>query len=176
MNADSPVRIESVRTDALAAPLFREYLGWMRERFSADLGIDFHDPDGAAERAYFAETDEFLGAGGRLLVAWLDDEVAGVGAFKPVDDRTVEIKRMYVRPTARGGGLARRLLSALLDEARTLGYTTARLETLSFMTAAHELYRSMGFRVTAPFHGSEAAAVGLGTATEYLELRLGRVI
>jgi GNAT superfamily N-acetyltransferase len=157
---------------AVVEPVFREYLQWMLERFALDLGIEFEDPDGAAERAYFAETPQFIVPRGRLLVVRLDGDVVGVGAFKPCDDgRTAEIKRMFVRPAVRGNGIARALFDRLLTEARAEGYTTVRLETLSFMTEAHALYRSAGAREIQPFDGSEAAAVGLGAATTYMELQ-----
>jgi GNAT superfamily N-acetyltransferase len=176
MNIDTPWRIEALAgPDAIAVvePVFREYLDWMRERFALDLGSDLQDPDGAAERAYFAETRQFLVPRGRLLVARLDGEVVGVGAFKPTNDlRTAEIKRMFVRPVARGNGIARALFDRLLTEARAEGYATVRLETLSFMAEAQALYRSAGASETEPFDGSEAAGVGLGAATTYLELQL----
>jgi GNAT superfamily N-acetyltransferase len=176
MSIETPWRIDALAgPDALAVvePVFREYLDWMLERFARDLGIELDDPDGAAERAYFAETPQFLVPRGRLLVARLKGDVVGVGAFKPTDDeRIAEIKRMFVRPAVRGHGIARALFDRLLMDARAEGYTTVRLETLSFMTEAHALYQSAGAREAEPFYGSEAASVGLGAATTYLELQL----
>lgn len=171
-----PWRIEALSgpdAAAIVEPLFREYLDWILVRFSVDLGAESIDPDGSAERAYFAETQRFLGPRARLLVARFDEELVGVGAFKPTDDeRTAEIKRMFVRPSARGSGIARALLNRLLGDARSEGYTTVRLETMSFMTEAHSLYRSVGAREIDPFEGSEAGNVGLAAATTYLELPL----
>lgn len=171
-----PWRIEALSgPDAatIVAPVFREYLDWILARFTADLGAESVDPDGAAERAYFAETYRFLVPRGRLLVARLGDDIVGVGAFKPTgDERTAEIKRMFVRPAARGNGIARALLDRLLRDARSEGYTAVRLETMSFMTEAHALYRSAGAREIDPFDGSEAGNVGLAAATTYLELPL----
>lgn len=176
MNNETAWRIDVLPgPDAVAVvePVFREYLDWMLERFALDLGIELEDPDGAGERAYFAETPQFLVPRGRLLVARLDGEVVAVGAFKPTNDpRTAEIKRMFVRPVVRGNGIARALFDRLLREARAEGYATVRLETLSFMTGAHALYRSAGATETEPFDRSEAAGVGLGAATTYLELQL----
>jgi GNAT superfamily N-acetyltransferase len=176
MSIETPWRIDALagpHAVAVVEPVFREHLTWMRERFALDLGIELDDPDGAAQRAYFAETAQFLAPRGRLLVARLDGKVVGVGAFKPTDDRrTAEIKRMFVRPAIRGKGIARALFDRLLTDARAEGYATVRLETLSFMTEAHALYRSAGATETEPFDGSEAAAVGLGAATTYLELQL----
>lgn len=161
--------------DAVATiePVFREYLDWMIERFARDLGIDDIDPDGSRERAYFAETLQFLQPRGRLLVARLGDDVVGVGAFKPTDSPdTAEIKRMFVRPAARGKGIARALFDRLLTDARAEGYTNVQLETLSFMTEAQELYRSVGAVEVDPFQGSEAVRVGIEAATTYLRLDL----
>ena len=52
---------------------------------------------------------------------------------------------MYVVPSARGLGLSRRLLAALEDEARALGYSLVRLETGKLQAAAIALYVSAGF-------------------------------
>jgi GNAT superfamily N-acetyltransferase len=88
-----------------------------------------------------------------------------VGALKPVDATTAEIKRMFVRPHVRGRGVGGALLTRLLDAARTEQYTTVRLETLRFMATAQALYRSFGFVEIATFQGSETAATPLEPLT-----------
>jgi len=83
--------------------------------------------------------------------------VAG-GGVKRLGDGLGEIKRMYVAPGARGRGHARRLLHALEDAARELGYTRLRLDTGPKQARARELYASAGYRPIPDYNGNRAAA------------------
>ncbi|HKE72885.1 MAG TPA: GNAT family N-acetyltransferase [Acidimicrobiales bacterium] len=167
-------------TDAAAAeaptvvePLFREYGEWVAARLGQDLGIAFTDADQARHHEGFRrELPGLLGPRGRLLVARLGDDPVGVGALKPVDGTTAEIKRMYVRPAAQGRGAGRVLLVRLLQAARDESYSAVRLETLRFMTAAQALYRAAGFVERAGFVGSEVAGTPLAPHTIFMERRL----
>jgi len=87
---------------------------------------------------------------GRLLIATLDSLPVGCVALRPLNDlspTTCELKRMYVRPFARGHGIGRLLADRLLADARSLGYTVMKLDsdTDSRFAAAITLYRSLGF-------------------------------
>jgi len=82
---------------------------------------------------------------GGLFLAILDGAPAGCVALHPLDSTTGEVKRMFVLPAARRRGVARALMLRLLDAARRLGYFRLRLGTLDEMTAAQQLYRSLGF-------------------------------
>jgi GNAT superfamily N-acetyltransferase len=75
-------------------------------------------------------------------VGGLDVACGGVCRF---DHETAEVRRMYVVPERRGAGFSRRMLGALEDEARSLGYRRVRLETGVHQHEALSLYRSSGF-------------------------------
>jgi GNAT superfamily N-acetyltransferase len=99
--------------------------------------------------------NELLAHGGRLYVAEVDGEAIGVGGLKRLSDTVGEIKRMFVRPTARGLGVGRAIIGQLIDDARALGYETVYLESASFMHPAHALYRSVGFVPSESYPGRE---------------------
>ncbi len=90
--------------------------------------------------------------GGRLLLAVGDRESAGCAGLRPLGGRDCEMKRLYVRPPYRGSGLGRRLATELVDHARGAGYARMYLDTLSSMTEARALYRSLAFVETAPYY------------------------
>lgn len=176
MTGEESLRLERLalrEAELLAEPLFREYGNWIAGRLVSEYGFQLSQAD--AERhhvAFRAELPKLTAPRGRLLLARLDDETVGVGALKPVDADTAEIKRMYVRPHARGRGIGRALLERLVDDARAEGYALLRLETMVFMTGAHALYRSLGFLDTMIFDGNEASMSGLEHLMLFMKLKL----
>jgi len=99
---------------------------------------------------------------GALLIAEREGEPLGVVALRDLGEGVGEMKRLYVKPEARGLDLGRRLAEAICAEAKRLGYRAVRLDTLPSMGAAIELYRSMGFRNIAPYtHNPVAGAMFL---------------
>jgi GNAT superfamily N-acetyltransferase len=154
-------------------PLFREYGLWVLGQLESELGLRFGIEDVERHhKAFEVEMPRLVGPGGRLLLARAGEEPVGVAALKPVDGATAEIKRMYVRPQARGRGVGRALLQRLVEDARSEGYRTARLESLRFMTEAHALYRSFGFVDIAVFDGAESSLSALEGVTVFMELEL----
>ncbi len=146
---------------APAREILREY--------AAGLAVDLSFQDFEAELA--ALPGEYAPPGGRLLLAFVGDALAGCGALRALADvdhaNACEMKRLYVRPAFRRFGLGRALAEALLDEARGAGYSVMLLDTLDEMESARELYATLGFVETAPYYFNPIAGA------HYLKAELG---
>jgi catechol 2,3-dioxygenase-like lactoylglutathione lyase family enzyme/GNAT superfamily N-acetyltransferase len=153
--------------------LLREYVPWIGEQLADRHDMHLDDEQIEMHHAAFArETGPMLAGPGRLLLARLHGEPAGVVALKAVDREVAEIKRLYVRPSARGHGIGRMLLQSLLSHACEQGFRTIRLETMGFMAEARVLYEALGFVKVMPFEGSQAAMSGLLGIAEFMTLAL----
>src|SRR5580693_2646306 len=131
------------RDFAVARVLFQEY--------AAQLEIDL------CFQGFDAELNElasmYAPPGGSLMLARRADRPIGCGAIRRFSEGICEMKRLYLRPEARGTGLGRILVERLLLKARTLGYVRIYLDTLVDMHQARRLYGSLGFRETDPYCG-----------------------
>ena len=94
---------------------------------------------------------------GALFVAIERDRYLAMIALRPLTGAIGEMKRLYVRPEARGRGLARQLITTLCDEAKRLGYAEVRLDTLPMMGDAQALYEAYGFADIAPYYDTPIA-------------------
>lgn len=121
--------------------IFREYIGSV----SVDLGFQDYEVEFAALPGKYAAPD------GRLLLAWRGERAVACVALRKVDAQICEMKRVYVRPEARGDGLGRRLVERILQEARDAGYVRICLDVLPEFAAARHIYASFGFVETTPF-------------------------
>ena len=87
----------------------------------------------------------YVAPGGGLWLAVSDEVGVGCVALRPLEHGAAEVKRMFVDPAWRGRGVGRALMQTVIAGARDRGYRILRLGTLDDMTAAQELYRSLGF-------------------------------
>ena len=104
-----------------------------------------------------APVEDMTPPSGLFVIARLDGEAVGCGGFKRVDKAMGEIKRVWTAPSARGMGVARRVLRTLEAAARQAGLKTLRLDTNRALTEAHALYRSEGYREIARFNDNPYA-------------------
>ena len=96
---------------------------------------------------------EFESAGGYFVVAQEAGEPVGCGAFRPVDERCAEIKRMFVRRAARRRGIAQQILRHLEAEIHRRGFRTMVLETGCDNAEAIALYEAEGYLPIPAFLG-----------------------
>ena len=115
--------------------IFREYVT------SPTASLDFQD----YETEFAGLPGKYAAPDGRVLLARESGTVLGCAALRRVDASTGEMKRVFVRPTARGRSLGRRLVEAILSEAKLTGYSRICLDVLPEFTAAQKLYESLGF-------------------------------
>jgi ribosomal protein S18 acetylase RimI-like enzyme len=136
--------ITQARTEAdiaLMRQLFLEY--------AASIGIDLEYQGFSAELAGLP--GKYAPPSGELFIASFDGEAGGCVALRALDRATLEMKRLYVRPSTRGMGLGKRLVEAAISFARHQGYAELRLDTLASMVPAQALYRSLGFVEIPPY-------------------------
>lgn len=93
---------------------------------------------------------------GALQIAWINGEIAGCCALRPLDTvdypNASEMKRLYVRPAFRRLGLGRQLAESILDKARAAGYDCVLLDTLNNMESARALYQDLNFEDIPPYY------------------------
>jgi len=139
--------------------LFREYQEWLGvdlcfqgfENELSSLPGDYEPPRGCLILARDRETGT----------------IAGGAGFRPIDDSTCEMKRLYVRPPWRGTGLGRWMAEELVRKAKSAGYRKMCLDTLGRLKAAIGLYEAMGFRQIPSYYDNPLDDV------IYMEVELG---
>lgn len=153
-------KIVAVRSDTdLQAVIecMTEYVEWL------DLDLSFQgwvDEIAAMPGKYAPPT-------GELLVAKSANGTAlGCVALRPLSEGICEMKRLWVRDTAKGMGVGRALVSNAIDFAKKLGYHAIRLDTLPRMIAALKMYASFGFIEIDPYYTTPLPG------THFLELDL----
>ena len=158
ISPESPALLDATRA------IFREYADM--------LGIDLCFQNFDAELAGLP--GDYAPPGGALLLAFVDEELAGCGGLRPLPEadhaNACEMKRLFVRRPFRRFGIGRVIAVALMNRAIEAGYSTVLLDTLDDMEAARGLYASLGFEETAPYYfnpipGAHYLKADLGAST-----------
>lgn len=163
-DSSAALRVASLPADIeLARTLFLEYA----RSLEVDLCFQGFDRELATLPGAYALPS------GRLLLAGPPGGAFGCAALRPVaagegccvDARVAsangigEVKRLYVRPANRGGGWGRKLAEALIADAREIGYSELKLDTLQSMANAQKLYAKLGFRECPQYYDNPLSGV-----------------
>lgn len=89
------------------------------------------------------------------IVVYRDDKPIGAGAIRYYDDKTAELKRVFVVPDEQGNGVGTLLVGKLIEWARELGYEKMILETGELLAESCHVYKKLGF-VKIPNYGAYA--------------------
>lgn len=132
--------------DAANIPQARELFLEYAQSLGFSLCFQSFDKELATLPGHYAPPD------GRLLLPECDGQLAGCVALHKLEEGVCEMKRLYLRPQFRGKGLGRTLVDRIIAEARQIGYSRMRLDTVEpVMKDAVGLYRKIGFREIAPY-------------------------
>ena len=104
-----------------------------------ELDADLKIRDGE-EHTFFAQYNK-IDLINHVVVAYMNDEAVGCGAIKQYDDDTMEVKRMFVKPTNRGNGIATMVLKEVENWTKELGFSKCILETGIKQPEAIALYQ-----------------------------------
>jgi putative acetyltransferase len=148
----------------------------MIELFQAEAKEDIEDA-----RAIFREYERWLGMSlcfqsfeeelatlpgkyappvGRLYLARIQSSIAGCIALRKLDEGICEMKRLYLRESARGQGIGLALIEKLIDDARAIGYARMRLDTHPpKMGKAVSIYEAHGFYEIPPYYDNPHSSV-----------------
>lgn len=149
-----PVETSEQRESARA--LLVEYLRWVGDIARSSYGLTF-DVEAMA-RSDIEDRSKFYPPSGRFYLVRHDERDVGVGCLKRLAQGVGEVQRMYIQPHVRGIGAGRALVQRLLRDAKELGYTKVRLESLRALAPAHTLYRSVGFMEVEPYADNSMGA------------------
>jgi putative acetyltransferase len=136
--------------------LYREYI----ESTTVDLSFQ----NNASDFEYLAE--KYSDDHSQIFLLWKEDKPVGCAAFRKVDDNVCEMKRVYIRPIARGDKQGALLVERVLMEAASAGFEKMCLDVLPEFKKALALYRSFGFSDHEPITNNPIAG------TQFLGLDL----
>ncbi len=131
----------------IAIQLQREFLAWREICYGSELDVLYKYDHPLSYEPELAKTREKYGApSGAFLLAEKDGAVLGGVGLRRLEPSVCEMKRLWVRDAARGLGLGRKLALALMEQGKSMGCGTMRLDTGFRQPQAIAIYNELGFR------------------------------
>jgi len=115
--------------------LYHEYIG------STSVDLSFQ----GNEEEFNKLAEKYNSSYSKIFLLKKDSKAVGCAAFRKLDENTCEMKRVYIRPSARGCNQGAKLVDRVLREAVASGYEKICLDVLPEFKTALQLYRSYGF-------------------------------
>jgi len=141
--------IEAVNEEHLdhVRSLIEAFVQWHAEHHSEDIAFtnEYFDPKDL-QKELASLPGKFSMPKGNILLAFYNDQPAGCVALKSIDDRSCEMKRMFVYLEFHGKGIGYKLAKAIIDEAVRMGYSSMKLDTSIRQIEAQKLYHGLGFK------------------------------
>ena len=119
----------------------RDYLDWL------DLDLAYQGVEDEMQKF----PTMYGSPSGLFLLAYSGESVAGGVGLRTLESDICEMKRLYVYDQFKGEGIGRKLCEQLIDQGKSMGFKSMRLDTLARMKPAISLYSDLGFEVIAPY-------------------------
>jgi GNAT superfamily N-acetyltransferase len=152
-------RADARRDRAALMAMNIQYFEWLEQNIRRDFGLQMTDLLGAPIADYVATALDKLCADappeGVFYIVRRDGQPVGMGGIRRLPDGVSEMKRVFVSPDQRGGGLGATIVKRLIADSDAFGYAAMRLDTGPFMASAHRLYEAEGFRDRTAYEGAE---------------------
>lgn len=129
---------EAAELQPIISGLFGEYEARYGDYFSRDAEVEL--------------TEWYLPPQGLFIVLERDGEIIATGAYKPFDEYTAEIKRIWTHSSLRKQGVAQRVMRELESRAQLAGYSHIFLTTGFRQPEAVKLYLSLGYQPQFDIH------------------------
>lgn len=108
---------------------------------SLPIDLDFQDFEDELKKL----PGKYVSPTGAIILAMVDNTAVGVVALRKIEDDICEMKRLFVKESYQGLGIGKKLAEKIIADAKNRGYNYMRLDTLSSLKKALDLYRSLGF-------------------------------
>ena len=91
---------------------------------------------------------------GAFIIAKDNNSVVGCVGIRKIEDKTCEMKRLFVNENYKGKGIGKKLVELIIEEAKKKNYEKIRLDTLSIMESALKIYYKNGFNKIEPYYNN----------------------